>query len=174
MMIRNLTAGFLAILAATAAVAEPPREIVWDDLMPEGEAERMAQFADTQIIPLFGHGEGDDLGTPIPLLQKGTFNTVAELDGASIAIEGFVVPFDFRPGAGITEFLLVPFYGACIHVPPPPQNQMIYVTTDEPVEIASIWDPVRVEGVLSATTKLSDLGDAAYSMTLTRLEVSRR
>lgn len=157
-----------------ADAAEDPRPITWTDLMPEGEAERLAEFTDTDIKLLFGHGTLEDRETPISMLQQGTFNTVAELDGVPVAIEGFVVPFDFAPGQGITEFLLVPYYGACIHVPPPPPNQMIYVTSSEPVVLERMWAPVRLEGVLSTTSRPSDVGDSAYAMALSGFNVVRR
>ena len=53
-------------------------------------------------------------------------NVIPELDGQSIKIAGFVIPLEFE-NKRITQFFLVPFYGACIHVPPPPPNQIILV-----------------------------------------------
>ena len=55
---------------------------------------------------------------------------VAELNGKRVRIGGYVVPLDFE-ATTIKEFLLVPFVGACIHVPPPPANQIVYVKADK-------------------------------------------
>ena len=62
---------------------------------------------------------------------------------------GFVVPLVFDQ-TEVNEFLLVPFVGACIHVPPPPPNQMILVRSHEPVEIGGLYDPVCVTGEFQA------------------------
>jgi hypothetical protein len=72
---------------------------------------------------------------------------VTELDGKRVRIGGYVVPLDFE-AATIKEFLLVPFVGACIHVPPPPPNQIIYVKTAKGFDVAGSFDPVYVTGTL--------------------------
>jgi hypothetical protein len=43
------------------------------------------------------------------------------VEGMKARLPGYVVPLDTQP-AGIKEFLLVPYFGACIHSPPPPAN----------------------------------------------------
>jgi uncharacterized protein len=69
------------------------------------------------------------------------------LDGARIRIAGFMVPLDEAKGE-VSEFLLVPYFGACIHVPPPPANQIIDVIPDKPVKGFHMMDAVWVKGVL--------------------------
>ena len=68
-----------------------------------------------------------------------------ELDGRTCSIGGYVVPLDFD-STTVKEFLLVPFVGACIHVPPPPANQIIYVKADKGFEVGGDFDPVTVTG----------------------------
>jgi uncharacterized protein len=88
---------------------------------------------------------------------------VEELDGQLVRIPGFVVPLE-GDGKTISEFLLVPYFGACVHVPPPPPNQLIHILPQQ--AISREWDmtPVWVVGVLSATRVDSSLGSAGYQL----------
>ena len=67
------------------------------------------------------------------------------LDGQLVRIPGYALPLEFT-GTAVKEFLLVPYFGACIHVPPPPPNQMVFVTLDRPYAITRLFDPVWITG----------------------------
>lgn len=73
---------------------------------------------------------------------------LAEVAGKTVKIPGFTVPLeDFASSA--TEFLLVPYVGACVHTPPPPPNQLVYVEMDEGKRAKMDgWNPVWLEGTL--------------------------
>src|SRR5690606_3286544 len=101
----------------------------------------------------------------------GTFNTVAALNNLDVRIPGFIVPLDFRADKKYREFLLVPYFGACLHTPPPPPNQIVYVRTGEPVTITDIWSPVWVEGVMKTQRHENDIGSAAYTLSLKKLSL---
>lgn len=79
-------------------------------------------------------------------------SVIEELNGESIRMPGYVLPIEFD-GQKVTEFFLVPYVGACIHVPPPPPNQMVYVISDVGIETQGLYDPVWVEGIISTTSK---------------------
>jgi len=100
-------------------------------------------------------GELDPLtGEAPPELQK--------LDGQRVRVPGFVVPLELD-GATLSEFLLVPYFGACIHVPPPPANQMVHVRIDEGVDLEHrMMDPVWITGQLSIRTVQSQYGPAGF------------
>lgn len=86
------------------------------------------------------------------------------LNGKKVAIPGFMVPLEDEADQ-VTEFILVPFAGACIHVPPPPPNQMVYVKlTHNQKAKMSFTDPVLVSGTLHVTTVESPYGDISYNM----------
>lgn len=70
-------------------------------------------------------------------------------DGQEIKISGYVLPLEFA-GTLVTSFLLVPDVGACIHVPPPPPNQMIHITTTKGFKSSGLYTPVWVTGRLSS------------------------
>ena len=116
--------------------------LAWEDLMPAGEDQRLeelyAEFykaqekqyreqltllqaaqaetnkAQTDIMGMID--EGSELDT---MEQIGTYNVVADLDGAKVRLPGYIVPLDFKASSEYDEFLLVPYFGACLHTPPP-------------------------------------------------------
>jgi len=146
------------------------RKIGWEDLMPEGEEERLAQMYQAQMAMLYsgaGVAEGSAADTAV---QVGTFNTVKELDGLKVRIPGYTVPFEYGADAQIKEFLLVPYFGACIHAPPPPPNQTIFVQADKPIKMKDLAQAVWIEGTIHTQKQESDLADAAYTIKVTSVE----
>jgi len=86
------------------------------------------------------------------------------LDGTAARLSGFVVPLDNTQG-GIREFLLVPYFGACIHTPPPPANQIVHVVAADTVKGLHAMDTVRVSGLLKAARYASvDMGVSGYEI----------
>lgn len=165
------------------------RTLNWDELMPEGEEALLDQLyeefytdLDRRVMQMepqtlseaarngdFGMiAEGSALDE---MPQIGTFNTVSELDGLRVRIPGFIVPLDYERPNRVRNFLLVPYFGACIHMPPPPPNQLLYVTADPAVKINDLWEAWWAEGILSVERFDSDLGNSAYTLNLTRLKV---
>ncbi len=89
---------------------------------------------------------------------------VPEMDGRAIRIPGFVVPLEFDDDQTITQFFLVPFFGACIHVPPPPPNQIILVDYPKGLILEALYDPFWVSGVLKTSLTENDVAISAYSL----------
>jgi len=73
------------------------------------------------------------------------------LEGKTVRLPGYVLPLDFK-GKEVTEFLLVPWVGACVHTPPPPPNQIVHVKPDKPFASTGLFAPVWVTGRLSGST----------------------
>ena len=142
----------LALMLAAPAAAEY-REIEWLELMPEEEAE--AWMKDQEGVDHSG-------GMMVNTFQSD--KTVPEMDGLEIRIPGFVVPVETTETGRLKEFFLVPYFGACIHVPPPPANQIIYGRLDEPIEMVNIWDAFWMEGTLNIEDISNETADAAYTM----------
>ena len=80
-----------------------------------------------------------------------------DLDGRDIRIPGYVLPLEFD-GTNVTEFLLVPYAGACIHTPPPPPNQIIHVKADQGFAADDLFTPVWVSGALKAQLSKQQVG----------------
>jgi len=91
------------------------------------------------------------------------------LDGERIRIPGFVIPLE-RTGNKVREFLLVPYFGACIHTPPPPSNQIIHVRVAEPVSDMRTMDTMWVRGVMRVGKMETEMGQAGYQLKADRVE----
>ena len=141
------------------------RELHWEELMPED------WDPSSRIEALMGDDVGDlsDDSAEAQRLMDAYMEAVrdapvvSELDGQEVRIPGFVVPLDFS-GTQTTEFLLVPYFGACIHTPPPPSNQIVYVTSAAGYALKELFDAVWVTGVIRTRAHLNDLGDAGYTL----------
>lgn len=96
-----------------------------------------------------------------PSQQKGP---AMQLSGKRVSIPGFMVPLEDDLDV-VTEFLLVPYAGACIHVPPPPPNQIVYVKMDKNTKVqVTFTDPILVTGILKVSTVQSPYGDVSYDL----------
>lgn len=165
--------------------AGEPVPIVWSDLLPEGaldeyfrqqeefyeRLEMRLQAEATRLSDVTAGAEIEEGSDLDYMPQFGTFDTVDDIDGTLIRIPGYVVPFNFETDDRYTEFLFVPSQGACIHTPPPPPNQVIYVRAVEAARVEDIWAPYYLEGVISIERNENDLGNAAYTVDLSSLEL---
>ncbi len=136
------------------------REVEWLDLMPEQEADDWME--DQAEIDHSGFEPPDPFQS---------FTTMPELDGERIRIPGFVVPIEVDEDGMMHEFFLVPYFGACIHVPPPPANQIIYGRMDEPIEEVNIWDAFWMKGELHIEEVENETAASAYTMSVSSLEL---
>src|SRR5690554_3318083 len=152
--------GPLLLLVSLSARAEL-REIDWLELMP---AEDLALL---ESMPEVQH-EGD--GPTLLPDEIMTGRVVPEMGDVEGRIPGFVVPLKTTNDMRILEFFLVPYYGACIHVPPPPPNQIIHVKYSEGFTLQALYDPVWIEGKLVIERTENELGASSYSMTASRVE----
>jgi hypothetical protein len=170
-------------MVGTVHAADAPIDLKWAQLMPPLEAKPKAKtfFSGAAPAPTAEH----DGGPPPPSsYQEGKFmsmkrrqpggdqppRVVSDLNGKRVKLGGYVVPLDFE-ATTIKEFLLVPFVGACIHVPPPPANQIVYVKSDKGFEISGQFDPVWVTGTIKTETAFTGLADAGYSLDADSVEV---
>lgn len=150
-----------------SASEEGARKLTWEELVPEGEEARLVELYKKQAAergPIEEGSAGD------VAVQIGSFNTVAAFDGQRVRLPGYTVPFEYGTNAKINEFLLVPYYGACLHAPPPPPNQTIYVTTTSEIQLADLAQAVWIEGTIRTVTQSTALADAAYTFELDKIE----
>ena len=104
-------------------------------------------------------------------ISKRNKMTNAELDGQIIRIPGYALPLEYKD-TGVNELLLVPYVGACIHVPPPPANQIVYVTLKDAYTSTNLYEPVWITGRMTIKTTNQSLTyvdgtagiDTAYSL----------
>lgn len=149
--------------AATGTVYQV---LEWEHLVPpEFQAEAIMQRYQEELAAL---EDGDPEAMAIyEQMQQEFANAPANeaLDDTLIRLPGFIAPLDYTEEV-ITEFLLVPYFGACIHVPPPPANQTVLVTATAGNGIRSedAYEPVWVQGLLKSEGTTTDLATAGYSI----------
>jgi hypothetical protein len=134
----------------------------WEKLLPINERDH---FSLVPPPPLH-----DYLSQTAAAAQSGSAQVNRALEGTTIQLTGFIVPLELEPSGSIVEFFLVPYVGACIHVPPPAPNQMVYVHMDKSLPLQPMYEPYTVTGRLHAHPRGSDLGSAAYSMDVGHIE----
>lgn len=170
------------------AVAEAPDATAagaitaWNALMPENDAFLRPP---PQIGMARGGGMGamagvgglmDDSGSGTPpgaaidhssperAPQFGSAAVVDAVDGREVDLDGYVVPLGMNDAGAVNELLFVPFYGACIHVPPPPPNQIIHVSLAAPIALGNLWDAYRLSGRLRIKRFDADIASASYDV----------
>lgn len=153
------------ISEATSSSSYTP--LVWDDLLPD------SWRPDPELVTQYERGEIDDSDERIiafrKLLENPNPPANENLDGRKIQLSGYIVPLEYHE-ENVNEFLLVPFIGACIHVPPPPTNQTVYVTTEDISGIpAKMFDSVTVTGTIRIESTSSELAEAGYQMKLAKV-----
>ncbi|QFT62676.1 DUF3299 domain-containing protein [Roseivivax sp. THAF30] len=158
---RDILAFAAASLVPRQAFARSYLELEWDDLMPRG-------VPYGQIIGPGRIDEENDLWNPEYDANGQRLNMA--LDGKRVELPGFVLPFEMTV-EGVTNFMLVPYVGACIHTPPPPPNQLVFVSTREPWPNDKLWEPVLAAGRLSAKPLTTLVADAGYQMDAERIKV---
>ena len=124
----------LALSNGVSAGSGEPTELWWDEM----------------------RGLNYETGAASELLQS--------LDGSDVMIPGWAVPLDSDMPMTIKEFVLVPGFGMCIHVPPPPPNQMVYVVLPEAVHFQDLLGPLWIKGKIEIRETESRYGAASYTM----------
>lgn len=143
-----------------ASVPGPVRTIGWEQLIPAG----WDPFKDLKALNLDALKDNDPKAEEaLQKMRKMWDNAPINpmLLGQSVRLPGYVVPLEDLP-EGMKEFLLVPYFGACIHSPPPPANQIVHVVLDKPAKRLRMMDVVWITGPMSATKTDSHMGVAGY------------
>jgi hypothetical protein len=154
-------------LAAPLLAAEPlstePRELTWTEMVPADAPPQATQAAPMHDLTQLADALAAE-SAPAATQQSPAAPVVKELDGQRVKLPGYIVPLDVTEEGRVTEFLLVPFFGACIHVPPPPSNQIVHVTSELGVLMDALYQPFWIEGPLKVEQSSSELAEAGYKM----------
>lgn len=155
--------------SAQEAAMEQFKELQWDNLLPIDQIneEPQTRYGSLEIYDysdLGQYSESESNGF-FELQRQLSMSVVEELDGTEVRVPGFIVPIEFD-GNLVSEFFLVPSFGACFHNPPPPPNQTIFVKSEKAIPFESIYDPVWALGVIKTQQADNEIATAAYSMDL--------
>ncbi|MDP2228028.1 MAG: DUF3299 domain-containing protein [Moraxellaceae bacterium] len=183
-----------AVQAADKSAAKPVGKagssivtLGWPQLVPDSERAKLVNPASID------HGKGPDrprssplggsaMGGSGPLTgddvfnvlenQRSTpvYNPVRTWHNKSVRIPGYIVPIDYNAKGAIISFFLVPYFGACIHVPPPPPNQIIFVRYPKGFDTAALYEPFWISGTLKVETMQSEIAESLYTMQGLRID----
>lgn len=134
-------------------------DLNWADLIPK----------DQTALPPALQSLIDHDKLPLNSQQPKSKGVRSEWNGQTVRLPGFIVPIDYS-GTGVTAFILVPFVGACVHVPPPPANQLVFVTSEEPFESSGLYEAVNVIGMFGVSSLSTHIADVAYALSADKIE----
>ena len=158
----------LAVLPTTtaaapgAAAATAYKETNWDELVPK-DWDPLKRFREMNLGAM---SESSPRVLELMREMRETWDnapTNFRMDGAEVKLPGYVVPLEEAKG-GMKEFMLVPYFGACIHTPPPPANQIVHVVASKAVKGLRMMDAVWVSGTLKTARRDSVMGVSGYRM----------
>lgn len=157
---RSFLAGVSCVsLVPRLASAEDYIDLEWSDLVPKG-----SDTIPPSMLGFFNHEE-----LPVSREQPQSSGIRTDWNGKIVRLPGFILPIDYS-GTTVSAFILVPFVGACVHVPPPPANQLVFVTAPEPYESSGLYEPVNVIGMFGAASMSTQLADIGYALSADRIE----
>ena len=177
----NVKFGLIAALlisfgALNPILAADYEEIDWVALMPEDDLsallnrpEFLNDIADgsaADSIDDFASRQLEDEQAQRYQQALASTRVIEAFDGKAIRIPGFIVPLEQNDEQKATAFFVVPYFGACLHMPPPPPNQILYVEYKEGIAVENLYDPYWFEGTVKIDNHESALGTSAYSLVL--------
>ncbi len=158
---RAVLAGVVAsAVLPSVARAEEFIDLDWEDLLPKDQP-----TIPNALRSLLPHDEQ----APLTSQQPASTGVRVDWNGQVVRLPGFIVPIDYD-GTGVTAFILVPYVGACVHVPPPPANQLVFVTTSTPYQTKGLFEPVNVIGMFGVSSLSTHLADIGYAISADRIE----
>jgi len=153
----------------------------WTDLLPEDDLDALLnppsyldEIVDGSVEDVLSDtlknevtDSGDDRYQQA-LISK---NVKAIVNNAPIRIPAFVVPLEFDDDQNVTQFFMVPYFGACLHLPPPPPNQTIFVHYPQGLKLESLYDAYWISGIIKTSLVENETATAAYTMEMHAFEL---
>lgn len=156
------------VYKASNKIVKGYKEISWEELMPKDwdpmkplEALNVDELDDGDPRAMQALKKAQEFWEQAPINPQ--------IKGTKVRLPGFVVTLE-ETRSGLKEFLLVPYFGACIHTPPPPANQIIHVTLQKPVKGFHTMDPVWIHGEINIQEHKTSMGKSGYALTATHIE----
>jgi hypothetical protein len=171
----------LAPVYVEAASSELYEEIEWIQLMPQDDLHALLNPPDF-LVNIQDGSKQDSMASLSEVAEENeavrrfeqaltSVRVIESFDKKAVKIPGFMVPLISDEQQRVTEFFIVPYFGACLHMPPPPPNQMIYGKVTEGFELSQLTEPFWFEGVIHIETTNNLTGTSAYGMVLDNIYV---
>lgn len=173
-----IASGILIVSSAPAvsADAQSYEDIDWTELMPAEDLSALlnrpaflddiADGSAQDSLDSFQQRQLEDEQAQQYQAALSSTRVIQGFDGKAIRIPGFIVPLEQNEDKEVTRFFIVPYFGACLHMPPPPPNQILYVESEQGITLENLYDPYWFEGVVSIEQKVDAMGTSAYSLSL--------
>ncbi|MDM7860435.1 DUF3299 domain-containing protein [Alteromonas sp. ASW11-36] len=149
-------------------------DIQWSQLLPEYEKQILSEYQTKQPETVSDLTEkilrsieaSSDLDYQAAMRST---QTVSDFDGKAVSIPGFVVPIEFHPDQTPSLVFIVPYYGACIHFPPPPPNQIIFARLSPGFQLPALSEAYLFSGILNQGLYEDPLGTSAYELAVSEI-----
>ncbi len=162
----------------TAIADAKYNEIEWTQLMPADDLAALLNPPDF-LLDIEDGEDNDNIESLSTLSESNetakrfeqalqSTRVIEAFDQARIRLPGFIVPLQSDEQQRVTHFFIVPYFGACLHMPPPPPNQIIYAEYQPGVQLNTLFDPYWFEGTLQIAHTVNGLGSSAYTLRLER------
>lgn len=146
-------------------------QLGWNELIPDAEKKLIERyqlpssqdFTEQVLLSIQANSDEEYKSALI------STNVVEDVIGRAVSISGFIVPLEVSEDRSIRSFFLVPYYGACIHYPPPPPNQIIYVALEDVFTQYNMQQAYTVEGILNRGMFEDPMGTSAYVLEVNRI-----
>jgi hypothetical protein len=151
-------------------------DITWEQLLPElerelitkyqaPEPERISDLTDQILRSIEASSDTEYQSAMV------STNTISTFDNAHVSLAGFVVPIEFYDDTSPSLVFLVPYFGACIHFPPPPPNQIVFARLPPNFDQLDINQAYTFEGILQQGLFEDQMGTSAYEMNVTSISL---
>ena len=173
-----IASGILIVSSAPAVSADSQsyEDIDWTELMPAEDLSALlnrpaflddiADGSAQDSLDNFQQRQLEDEQAQQYQAALSSTRVIQGFDGKAIRIPGFIVPLAQNEDKEVTRFFIVPYFGACLHMPPPPPNQILYVESEQGITLENLYDPYWFEGIVSIEQKVDAMGTSAYSLSL--------
>ncbi len=179
LFLRNI-AGVLPLMMIVAlpslCAAVEYAEVEWTDLMPKDDLDALlappeylndiADGSQQDSVAALNQKESVDAQTKRYRDALSSTRVMQEFNGKQIRIPGYMVPLEQNEEREVTAFFIVPYFGACLHMPPPPPNQILYVQYEEGIALEALQQPFWFEGTLTVALNENALGTSAYTLNI--------
>ena len=179
LFLRNI-AGVLSLMMIVAlpslCAAVEYTEVEWTDLMPKDDLDALlappeylndiADGSQQDSVAALNQKESVDAQTKRYRDALSSTRVMQEFNGKQIRIPGYMVPLEQNDEREVTAFFIVPYFGACLHMPPPPPNQILYVQYEEGIALEALQQPFWFEGTLTVALNENALGTSAYTLNI--------
>jgi len=166
----------MLMVFSTAVMAAKFQTLSWDDLLPKSDLEALTN-PPAYLADIVDGEEGDKISNGVAKAlslanddpyQRALVSTkvIKKFNKKAVRVPGFIVPLTFNAKKQATSFFLVPYFGACIHMPAPPANQTVYVkaANDYGIKIEDAYVPIWVSGKMLIEDESTDIGAASYQI----------